>query len=65
MGIFSDIIGHMGLGIDSQTGERVRTKRVPSDDWGNTYKVIERKNPVTGEWERIGDMPSSISGGHY
>jgi hypothetical protein len=60
----SDLIGRLGLGVNPQTGNRVRTRPVPRDDWGNTSLVVEEKGP-DGCWRRTGDVPGSNSGGHY
>lgn len=63
--LFTDLIGRLGLTVNPQTGQRVRTRRVPSDDWGNTYKIIEEWSPFSNSWRRTGSVPGSTSGGHY
>lgn len=61
---FGDLIGRMGLGINPQTGQRVRTRPEPCDDWGNTRLIVEEKTPC-GSWVKTGDVPGSRSDGHY
>lgn len=65
MGLLDKVIGSLGLTVNPATGERVRTKTVPRDDWGNTREVVEQKDKVTGKWKETGDVPGSSSGGHY
>lgn len=62
--LFGDLIGRLGLGVNPETGNRVRTRAVPSDDWGNTYLIVEEKG-VDGCWRKTGDVEGSTSGGHY
>jgi hypothetical protein len=64
-GLFANMVGRMGLTIDPKTGQRVRTRAVQCDDWGNTVRVVEQWNPNSGSWRRTGTVPGSISGGHY
>lgn len=65
MSVLDYLIGRLGLSINPDTGERVRIRKVPRDEWGNTSEVIEQKDRVTKKWERTGDVPGSSSGGHY
>jgi hypothetical protein len=60
----SDIIGRLGLTVNPQTGQRVRTRSEPRDDWGNTRLIVEEQTP-SGSWVKTGDVPGSSSGGHY
>lgn len=65
MGIMSNFIGRLGLGVNPETGERVRTKSERCDDWNGTHRVVEEWNPVTEKWEQKGIVPGSQRGGHY
>lgn len=62
---WSDLIGHLGLGVNPQTGRRVRTKAYRRDDWGNTSLRLEEKDVATGEWKPTRNVEGSSSGGHY
>lgn len=64
MGLLDWVVKRIGT-IDPRTGERVRVRKRPNDDWGNTREVVERRNNATGKWEEGETVPGSVSGGHY
>jgi hypothetical protein len=63
--MFANMVGRMGLTINPETGQRVRTRSEQIDDWGNTHRIVEEWNPYSGSWRRTGTVAGSISGGHY
>lgn len=64
MGLLDYLVKTIGT-IDPNSGERVRVRKRPNDDWGNTYEVVERKDNASGEWKEGPTVPGSVSGGHY
>jgi hypothetical protein len=65
MSILSWLSGRLGLTINPATGQRIRTRSVGVDDWGNTKDVFEEFDPYTNSWKLRGWVEGSRSGSHY